>query len=134
MERMAVVLAAEPRLFRDALQESLEREPALAVFAASPDPLEVLGAVAQRQASVVVVSSLASSGVPGLATHLFAEFPELVVIGICPDSGRVHVHRQIITTETLAASSVERVVEAIRGEGARAAAPGEKVWRQAELQ
>ena len=87
------------------------------VASAGGDPLEVLTSAAHIDAGVVIVTSAEPAGVPPLATHLFAEFPEITVIGICRQTGEVRVHRQVVTSETIPVESVERLVAAIRAEG-----------------
>jgi hypothetical protein len=117
IKQMAVLVAVEPRLLREAICEGLAGDARIAVATEGGDPVEVLASAARIDAGVVVVTSAEPAGIPSLATHLFAEFPEITVIGICRQTGEVRVHRQVVTSETIPVESVERLVAAICAEG-----------------
>jgi hypothetical protein len=114
---MSVLVAVEPRLLREAICEGLAGDARIAVASEGGDPVEVLASAARIDAGVVIVTSAEPAGIPPLATHLFAEFPEITVIGICRQTGEVRVHRQVVTSETIPVESVERLVAAICAEG-----------------
>ena len=128
MKRVAVLVAVEPRMLREALCERLAQETRIAVACEGADPVQVLAAAARIEAGVVVVTS-EPAGIPPLASHLFAEFPEITVVGICRESGEIRVHRQVVATATLSPESIERLVAAIisapAGEAGRPAAISE---------
>jgi hypothetical protein len=123
MKRVAVLVAVEPRMLREALCERLARETRIAVACEGADPVQVLAAAARIEAGVVVVTSSERAGIPPLATHLFAELPEITVVGICRESGQVRVHRQVVETAPISAESIERLVAAIMSAPAGEAGP-----------
>jgi hypothetical protein len=118
-----VLVAVEPQWMREVLCASLARDGRIAVASQAADPLEVLASAARVEAGVVIVTSSESAGIPSLATHLFAEFPEITVIGICRQTGEVRAHRQVVTSRTISAESIDQLVAAICNERAIAQPP-----------
>jgi hypothetical protein len=115
-KHVTVLVAVEPPLMRVAICEGLASDARIAVASNGPDPLEVLASAARIEPGVVIVTSSEPAGIPPLATHLFAEFPDITIIGICRQTGQVRVHRQVVTSETIPADSIERLVAAICAE------------------
>lgn len=64
------------------------------------DPLEVLLEVRRTEADVVI-TSLPASGEPSISSHLLAEFPQLVVIGLAPEGERAVLYRQVMVKQPI---------------------------------
>jgi len=106
VKRTTVLLAVEPPLLSEVLRERLEHEDGLDVVTQRFDPIDLLVAVGQTEADVVVLSWPANGEMPPICTHLFAEYPELVVFGLREDSDAAVVCHQTITTRDLPSGSL----------------------------
>lgn len=114
MQKIPIVLAVWPRMFRDALQALIDSEPDLEIVDDVLDPVDLLLAVKESGAQVVVMTVPISDETPPVCTHLLAEFPDLTVIGICPEAQTAVTYRNAIDIGLLGALSIQEVVAAIR--------------------
>lgn len=113
MHRIAVLLSVSPRMFRDALRTMIQAEFDLDVVDEVLHPIDLLLAVGESGADVVVLTVPASGGTPPICTHLLSEFPELTVIAICPEAGTAVTYRSPIEGEPIGLTCSD-VIAAIR--------------------
>jgi hypothetical protein len=106
-----------PPLLSDLLSHRLRCETDLEVVAEVSDPVELLVAVRESRAHAVIVPLLESGDLPGVASHLLAEYPGRRVIGLSfgPD--------MLYTAERVTGASVQNLLDAIRRTPARDDAP-----------
>jgi DNA-binding NarL/FixJ family response regulator len=93
----------------------LENQIDIELIAESPDPLELLLAVEDHKADVVILTLPFSEGDIGVCSHLLAEYPDLVVLAFAPDSESVCLLRRTIVREQLQRISDDMILQAIRG-------------------
>ena len=109
-----MVLALEPRILVDVLRSAVKDEPDMQVVSEASDPVELLLAV-QEQVPDVVVLMLSDHGrLPPIGTHLLAEFPELLIIGITSRGERVVSFRNAVRTEQHSLGSVRQLIARLR--------------------
>jgi len=113
VDDIQVLLAVESPMLREALRETIRREPILNMVGEVSDPVDLLVAVRQTQANVVIMTWPETDGVPGVCSHLLLEFPELVVIGISATSDRVVACRQTITVSDLPVAGLRDLLSEI---------------------
>jgi hypothetical protein len=101
-------------MLRDLLRNRIEAEPDLEVADEALDPVDVLLAVKETGADVVLVTVPISDATPPLCTHLLTEFPDLVVIGLWPEAQAAVAYRSAIDIEPLHGLFYEDIVGAIR--------------------
>ncbi len=111
-----VLLDVEPGMLRELLSRLLDKQPGIEIAGAARDPVDLLVAVAEADIDMVVQSWKATDQIPEVCTHLFAEYPELEVIGIPPDASCICVCRQGAEVTRLPTGSLNDVVAAIRKE------------------
>lgn len=113
--KIRILLAVSPPMFGEALRQSLALEPDLEVVDEVFDPIDLMLAVRETEAHVVVITVPFSDETPGVCTHLLSEFPDLTVIGVCPEVHSAVTYRNSIEIEPLAAFSLPDMLSAIRG-------------------
>lgn len=107
-----VLLAVDPPLLRDLLAHTIAEEPDMEVVGEVADGVGVLLAVARTGANVVLHSNT-GNGLSSTCSHLFAEYPGLLVIGIDPGDEEAVMYRQeIVATPTTA--GIDGLCTAIR--------------------
>ena len=99
MNPIQVILAMESPMLRGILKDLIQQESDLEVAAEACDPVDLLLAVAETQADVVIHSWPASQEIPGICTHLLLEYPDLLLIGIPPNADHAVACRQTIATK-----------------------------------
>jgi DNA-binding NarL/FixJ family response regulator len=109
-----VLLANRPRALRTRLARLLQLQSDIEVVGTVLDPIELLSAVEETQAEVVVVTLPGSGEMPGICSHLFYEYPQLLILALSATRSRAYVYRQVITVEPLAGTSDEELLTAVR--------------------
>jgi len=109
-----VLLAMESPLLRELLFDLLKSEPDIEVVGEATDPVDLLLAIEETGADVVVHTFTDLQQPPGVCSHLFAEYPELVVIGISPDADAACSCRQTVSIRPLANVGLQDVLNEIR--------------------
>lgn len=114
MRKIQVVLAVAPRMLREPLRMLLEGESDLQIADEVLDPVDLLMAVKDAEANVVIMTVPDAEEIPAICTHLLTEFPDLLVIGISSTANRAFTYRSTIDCEPLSGLMLEDVVTAIR--------------------
>jgi len=101
-------------MLRELLRSLIQRQADMEVMGEVLDPVELLLAVDETQADVVVVDLPESGEEPGICSHLLAEYPQLLVLALSPGRDRAILYRQSIIKEELSKLSEDEILEAIR--------------------
>lgn len=117
MRECRVLLAVDSPVVRDALRRLLDREEGVHLVGEATDPLELLVAVREKGANVVVHSWPHSHAAPGVCSLLLHEYPDLLIVAIPADSDRVITCRQTITVSDFQDAGFERLLAEIRRVG-----------------
>jgi DNA-binding NarL/FixJ family response regulator len=112
--RVRILLADIPYALRIFLEEILQRHTDVEVAGTVSDPVELLIAVEDTQADVVVVTLPNSGEMPGICSHLFNEYPQLLILALLPDRTRAWIYQQVTAVEQLINTSEEEILKAIR--------------------
>jgi DNA-binding NarL/FixJ family response regulator len=118
VRKLRVLLAVDSPLVRDALRRRLDREEDVCLAGEAADPVDLLMAVRSTGANVVIHSWPRSREIPGICSHLLAEYPDLLIIAIPSDSDRIVTCRQTITVSEFQNAGVENVLSELRRAGA----------------
>lgn len=115
MDRLVkVLLANRPEALRTGLVMLLQQQSDIEVAGTILDPVELLVAVGDTQADVVVVTLPDSGEMPGICSHLLQEYPQLLILALSSARTRGCVYRQAITVESLADLSDAGILTAVR--------------------
>jgi DNA-binding NarL/FixJ family response regulator len=107
-------LAIKPRVLRESVAAMLRREADIDVVGQVTDQVDLLLAVLETGADVVIHSADESQPMPAVYTHLLSEFPELRIIALSADAQQGFAYRQEITARPLPAVSPDEVLSAVR--------------------
>ena len=111
--RIRILLTGLPDAVADALELSLEPQSDMEVIGHFSDPIEVLLAATQDGADVVILG-LEHDELPGIASHMLSERPQLRILAVSPDGRRAFVYKLSPQVVPLGELSPEGLVEAIR--------------------
>ena len=114
MKRTKILLAVESPILRELLGENIGKEPDFELVDESVDPVDLLVTVGRTEADVIIQTWPASGEMPNILTHLFVEYPELLVIGLPDDSDRAVVCRQTITQTEFPMVGLRELLSQIR--------------------
>jgi hypothetical protein len=78
------------------------------------DPIELLSAVEETQVAAVVVTLPGLGEMPGICSHLFYEYPQLLILALSSTCSRASVYRHVMTAEQLSGTSDEDILTAVR--------------------
>jgi DNA-binding NarL/FixJ family response regulator len=109
-----VLLANSPDVLRTRLAALLQHQSDIAVVGTVLDPVELLVAVGDTQAEVVVVTLPDSGDMPGICSHLLHEYPQLLVLALSSACTRACTYRQTITVTPLSDASDASILTAVR--------------------
>ncbi len=98
----------------DTLSDLLRRQEGIEVVGQAARPLDVLVAVEKARANVVLLTFPQFPELPGLCSHLFAEFPEVVVVGISPDGQYACTCRQEVRVKRLESGGLGELLAELR--------------------
>lgn len=85
------VLLAVPQPLLDTLRQVLAGAPDIEVAECPTDAIEILLAAGNRRPDVIVLM-MRGEEMPGIATHLVGEHPEVRVLGVAPDASRAALY------------------------------------------
>jgi len=109
-----VLLAVDRQMDAQVLREALASEADMEVVGHVTEPMALLVRVARTGANVVLCSWPESSGIPAICTHLFAEYPGLLVIGLTESGVSAWVCQQKITVSPLPRPGIGDLLREIR--------------------
>jgi DNA-binding NarL/FixJ family response regulator len=105
-----VLLANEPRLFREMLQRVMQNTPGLEVVGEVTDPHALRAAMGTTGAHWLVVSLTPDGELPAVVGELLVEFPSLCVLGVADDGSRAVIKWAEIHQESLNSLSLSQMI------------------------
>jgi DNA-binding NarL/FixJ family response regulator len=111
--RIRILLTGLSHAVADALELSLELQRDMEVIGHLSDPIEVLLAATQDEVDVVILG-LQDDELPGIASHMLSERPQLRILALGRDGRRAFLYRLRPQVVPLGELSPERLIEAIR--------------------
>jgi hypothetical protein len=86
----------------------------MAVVGEVYDSVEILLAVANTEAEVILLDLLDPNVDPGICSHLLMEFPHLTIFALSRDRKHVITYRSSISKQEIQAESDDHILWAIR--------------------
>ena len=114
MSGIRLILALDAQILADLLRSTFSDEPDIDVVFETNDVLDLLLATRQHEPHLVVMTVSPQGRLPPIGTHLLAEFPALLVVGITSEGERVFTFRNTIRTEHHALDDVRGLISQLR--------------------
>lgn len=115
MTVLRIVVAMDAAPLPDLLRHQIEGEDDMRIVGEAHSPAELLITVSRCRADAVVLSMPNDGSMPGICTHLFAEFPAILIVGWSEASSRAWVYRQSISRQAIEGCSVADLPAVLRG-------------------
>jgi DNA-binding NarL/FixJ family response regulator len=108
-----VLVGALPDRVRRDVSEVIVREPDVDVVGVASTPSGLLRAAGTLQADVVVVATV-DGGLPGVATHLVDQYPDIRVVAVAPEGGSALLYALRPQVDSFLGSSLADLAKQIR--------------------
>lgn len=117
MNQLVKILMVDvPDDLRNLLQDVIQRRKNMLVVGEASDPIDLLLTVNGTDADVVIMGHPQADRMPGIGTHLLAEFPTLLILIVSTIDQRAFLYERKITQEevsyTIPEDLIARVDEA----------------------
>ena len=109
-----MLLAEMSQTLRDALTQLMARQPDMEVIDETEQGLKLLVTVGQIHPDVIILG-LEGSRLPGISSHLLAEYPRLKILGLTADCGEASICEYEPREVPLGQVSREKLLALIRG-------------------
>lgn len=113
MDTIQILLAVDSPLLGGFLRDILRRAPDMEVVGEVDDPVDLLVAIAETGAQVVIHSWPSGEEIPAICTLALLEFPDLLMIGFNADG--MTTCRQTVTTNTIPSVGLDDLLGSLRG-------------------
>jgi hypothetical protein len=113
LNEIRVLMAVSPPLLSDALRALLCRKAKIVIVDEVLDPVDILLRARNRRADVVVATLESVPDIPPLVTHLLAEFPDLLIVGIDMQMQRACTYRNRLEVQPIPDFSVAGITKAM---------------------
>ena len=115
VDTVQVLLAVDSPLLAGFLRDLLRRAPDIEVVGEVDDPVDLLLAIAETGAQVVIHSWPNGEDVPPICSVALTEYPDLLFIGLPSDADGMTTCRQTITTTRIPSIGLDDLLGEIRG-------------------
>jgi DNA-binding NarL/FixJ family response regulator len=109
-----VLLGSLPENVRQTISQAISARPELELAGVFTSPLELLAAAGELRADVVVVAAVAGA-LPGIATHLVDQFPDIRVLAVTGGETALSF-RLRPCLDLVRCTTADELAEVIRGE------------------
>ena len=114
MSNIKVLLANRPRMHREMVAELVREQLDMEMKGEVLDPVELLLAVAETRADVVVLDLPQPDKEPGICSHLLAEYPDLLILALASDLDSGFLYQRALGKTQLPQVSQKEILAAIR--------------------
>jgi len=111
VRKIRIILADQPSIWRD-IADAIAHQADMEIVGETLDAFGLLIAVREKKADAVVLP--ADSEIPGLCSHLLAEYPSLVVLALSTGGKKAVLEQLCPACREITNPSVERVLAALR--------------------
>ena len=101
MTKSKILLAVEPLMLRQLLRRVFSKESDIEIVGEVTDPIDAMAAIRQTNADVLVHSWEEGGQLRATCSHLFSEYPELLMIGVSPEEEAGYAYRKLNNMDSL---------------------------------
>ena len=111
MNQLVKILMVDvPNGLSNLLQDVIQRQENMLVVGEAFDPIDLLLTVNATDADVVIMGHPQADSMPGICTHLLAEFPILLILIVSTIDQRAFLYERKITQEEVSYSIPEDLI------------------------
>lgn len=111
MSQLVKILMVDvPSGLRNLLQDVIQRQENMLVVGEASDPIDLLLTVNETDADVVIMGHPQADRMPGICTHLLAEFPILSFLIVSTIDQRAFLYERKITREEVSYTIPEDLI------------------------
>ena len=109
-ELVKILMVDVPSDLSSLLQDVIQRQQNMLVVGEAFDPIDLLLTVNDTDADVVIMGHPQADSMPGICTHLLAEFPILVILIVSTIDQRAFLYERKITQEEVSYTDPEDLI------------------------
>ena len=113
MSSIRVLLGSMPKTVRRAVTDEVDRQADVQVIGSFSRPSELLKAAGELEPDLVVVATI-DGELPGIATHLVDQHPDLWVLAVAPEVRAALIYAVHPRIDRVAGSTPSELADAIR--------------------
>lgn len=113
VETIKIITTDIPGKTDGLLKELILSQSNMELVGEASDPISLLLTVKDTQADVVIMGHEWPGSIPGICTHLLAEYPDLLVLTIPAHSNRAVLYQRRISQDEIPYASPEDLIAAI---------------------
>lgn len=112
-EKIKILMIDIPDEIHDALKELIQSQSNMEVVGEAFDPINLLLTINDTQADVVIMGVTQVDRVPGICTHLLAEYPDLLILTLSTQQHKAFLYQRSITRDEILDTSPETLITRI---------------------
>lgn len=112
-ETIKILLLDVPADIQDVLEGVIQRQDNMETVGEAFDPINLLLTVDDTQADVVIMGHPNADRMPGICTHLLAEYPDLLILTLSTEDSRAFLYERKIAQKEIAFQSPDDLIARI---------------------
>ena len=114
MHQINVMFSSRPKLLSEVIRNLIERQPDMEVAGEVVDPIELIFALREVPADVVIITPYKPNGDPRICVQLLKEHPQLKVLLLTGESKSVYIYQSGSRRKHIEKPSKQTIIDAIR--------------------
>ncbi len=111
--KIKVLMINVPYRIHDSLKELIQAQDSMQMVGEAFDPIDLLLTVNDTEADVVIMGHPQCDRVPGICTHLLAEYPDLLVFTLSTETYSAFLYQRKITQNEIPFATTENLINTI---------------------
>jgi len=114
MSQINVMFSSRPKLISEVLINLIERQPDMKVAGEIIDPIELIIALRETLADVVIIAPYKANGYPRICKLLLKEYPLLIILILTQESQSLYIFQSGVKRVHIVKPSEQIILNAIR--------------------
>ena len=112
-ETIKILLLDVPAEIQDVLEGVIQRQDNMETVGEAFDPINLLLTVDDTESDVVIMGHANADRMPGICTHLLAEYPDLLILTLSTEDSRAFLYERKIAQKEITFQSPEDLIDSI---------------------
>ncbi len=114
MPKISVMFSSRPKLLSEVIRNLIEHQPDMEVVGQVVDPIELIFALREIKADVVIITPLEVNGDPKICSQLLKENPDLKILTLTVESKAVYIYQSGLPRKCYNKPSGQSIIDVIR--------------------